>query len=725
MSTPDFNTNLTNGDFSIFDRLAISHAELDKTSYSSELRYRKYALTIYYHIVRPSLNITSYINPDVRISLQFSDNNYYTTGWQTKQGDNGNYEYKKSAGIGSITVQLGRNQLKPITKISIEIKRNNSDEVGLRRVFELKQGMTIYNSVQLSSSSNYYTYSNSKLTLPSDYLRPYPFGTSFGAPVFYGASGDTIRSIRNTEYFDKYIHISFPEIEYLGYENFERKDVKLVIDENIIIKGEISNTKNYYIFDCSQLNLEKTPSLYTIQYTLSQQVENSYTGFPLYYLRDLESYCDLKDFFISTNKLKQEQYNNEISPFLFGTYYKGLISYKSTVNPPLKITGITATFTQGQNKSTDNFFISEGVQGTITLDKMGNINTTNLNAPENITLNFSGTNLFDTTETMELSIDYTNNIIQESPFLSKKGLKASIGDLDFYFYKEEPIVCYGETMALSFEGAELLYDPMTRSWISSDISDLQYLNVDNESIETIYINDEVIITDYIPLFFSCKYKEESFKIPLQIRKGRNTSIVLNKSYIQGNCYYYQLSDNGGDQNSIYSATQFLQSKSSLWRGKTTTLTITFVLNQNNNNQNITKTIEIKDLEDVKNYFTQNKMIEIELSQDNINENVLKSINSVSFKFQYGNDLFISTSNLEVTILGNNPTISPRKNGLIINGQPNQQLGEKDFIEINALDLNKGIVINYKDNTGITIASGRIKYNSIDNKIHLSGFVVDN
>lgn len=705
MSTPNFDTNLTNGDFSIFNRLTINHAQLDKTSNTSELRYRKYALTIYYHIVRPSLNISTYINPDVRISLQFSDGNYYTTGWQTKQADNGNYEYKKSAGIGSITVQLGRNQLKSITKISIEIKRNNSDEVSLRRVFELKQGMTIYNSVWISNSSNYYTYSSSILTLPSDKLHPYPFGTSSDAPVFYGASGSTSNSIKNTEYFDKYIHISFPEIEYLGYENFERKDVKLVINENIVIEGKKSNTENYYIFDCSQLNLEKTPLSYTIQYTLSQQVENSYTGFPLYYLRDLESYCNLEDFFISTNKLKQEQYN-ETPPLLFSTYYKGSISYKSTINPPLKITEITATFKQGENEPiNDNFFISEGNQGIIALDKMGSINTTNLNKPNSIVLKFSGINLFDTTK-IELFIDYTKDIIQESPFLSKKGLKASIGELDFYFYEEEPIVCYDETITLSFEETELLYDPMTRSWINSDISDLQYLNVDNIGIESIHIDEQVLVTDYIQLFFSCKYKGELFKIPLQIRKGRNTSVVLNKSYIQGNYYYYQLSDNGGDQNSIYSATQFLQSKSSLWRGTTTTLTITFVLNQNDN-KNIT--IEITNLEDVKKYFTQNKLVEIELPQDIFSENDLKSINNVSFNFQYGNELFISTPNLEVTILGNRPTLSFRKNGLIINGQPNQQLEGNDFIEINALSTDKTISIKYLGDDGTPISIGQIAF----------------
>lgn len=71
-----------------------------------------------------------------------------------------------------------------------------------------------------------------------------------------------------------------------------------------------------------------------------------------------------------------------------------------------------------------------------------------------------------------------------------------------------------------------------------------------------------------------------------------------------------------------------------------------------------------------------------------------------------------------------PTFSPRKNGFIINGIPGAQLNNNNFIEINALDKEKGISIIYFGETDAPV-EGKIYYEPSDGKIHLSGFVVDN
>lgn len=224
-------------------------------------------------------------------------------------------------------------------------------------------------------------------------------------------------------------------------------------------------------------------------------------------------------------------------------------------------------------------------------------------------------------------------------------------------------------------------------------------------------------TKDIILDIRCKIKNNNEeKIATStLRLGRTASIKVSKCFISGGFLTYQLSDWGGDKTTNTNGNNFILSKSSFYRTGNEKLTLKFKIEDVTDPITITK--EITD----KRHFFEN--VDQSINLNNLfNGNTvdgkpvdISKIIEVSGTYNYSlsgknesqtvalldrnGDLIISIDNNS-----NNPTLSIRKNGVIINGKPEQELTEvldenknpigKYYIEINALDNNDRFILKY-------------------------------
>ena len=206
-----------------------------------------------------------------------------------------------------------------------------------------------------------------------------------------------------------------------------------------------------------------------------------------------------------------------------------------------------------------------------------------------------------------------------------------------------------------------------------------------------------------------------FPYSLTFRVGRTKPITISKCFISGNTLTYQLSDWGGDKTTNTDGNSFSPFKSSFYRTGQEKLTLKFF-----NYDNKTKTKTLKGTITIgitnKNYFLENVEHSVDLNNLLKDQNInISEINMVSGTYNYSFDgnndnqtvnLQDTSGKIDIEIINNsnNPTLSIRENGLIVNGKPEQELTEvlddnnnpigKYYIEINALNNNDRFILKY-------------------------------
>lgn len=204
-----------------------------------------------------------------------------------------------------------------------------------------------------------------------------------------------------------------------------------------------------------------------------------------------------------------------------------------------------------------------------------------------------------------------------------------------------------------------------------------------------------------------------FPYSLTFRVGRTKPIIVSKCFISGNTLTYQLSDWGGDKTTNTNGNSFVPFKSSFYRTGQEELTLEFF--KYDGKTKTSKGTITKKMTD-RNYFLENVEHSIDLSNLLKDQNIdISEINMVSGTYNYSfdgnNDTQIvnlqdtnKKTDISIENNSNNPTLSIRKNGLIINGKPGQELTEvldennksigKYFIEISALDNTDRFILKY-------------------------------
>lgn len=264
--------------------------------------------------------------------------------------------------------------------------------------------------------------------------------------------------------------------------------------------------------------------------------------------------------------------------------------------------------------------------------------------------------------------------------------------------------------------------------------------------DTSYMNFKIVVKD------SQTSLSDSIVFSPILRLGRVQGMVANYCKISGDgkTMEFRLFDNGGDQNENQNYESFAKS----WSGEKqiyhrTSLSRTgnecLILNFLNTNGGILQTLPfavgvnnftIEMLRDllIPQYKRELDVEELLSGIENLNEikkiqglfyfSDLSPIQTLSMEAQYEQGYI--EFEIEVIVDTLKPTVGYRKNGLIINGAPGSQLKGNDFIEINALSLDKTISINYLDETGTIACTGQIycDYSDPDNKIIcLKGFKI--
>lgn len=224
-------------------------------------------------------------------------------------------------------------------------------------------------------------------------------------------------------------------------------------------------------------------------------------------------------------------------------------------------------------------------------------------------------------------------------------------------------------------------------------------------------------TKDIILDIHCKIKNNNEEkiATTTLRLGRTASIKVSKCFISSGFLTYQLSDWGGDKTTNTNGNNFILFKSSFDRTGNEKLTLKFKIKGVTDHITITK--EITD----KHHFFEN--VDHSINLDNlfngktINGKPVDTSKIIEVSGTYNYSLSGGNKSQTVALLdrngnsiisidnnSNNPTLSIRKNGVIINGKPEQELTEvlddnnnpigKYYIEINALDNNDRFILKY-------------------------------
>jgi hypothetical protein len=210
---------------------------------------------------------------------------------------------------------------------------------------------------------------------------------------------------------------------------------------------------------------------------------------------------------------------------------------------------------------------------------------------------------------------------------------------------------------------------------------------------------------------------------------------------------YRIIDNGGDRNYYYNydtLTELGKYESSLSRTGNEYLTLDMF---GNNDNDPLISFDIKQqpgftLEDLRQCLLENRKLEIPLNflitserTEEIIKADLKNVKKIKGKYHINSSKtieFVFGDNEGETIYYQEirPSFSARQNGVLVNGAPKEKLEvdddeRTDIVRIYGLHSTDKITLYYLDETtGRPTTSATIYYNSSDNKIHLSGFVVD-
>ena len=267
------------------------------------------------------------------------------------------------------------------------------------------------------------------------------------------------------------------------------------------------------------------------------------------------------------------------------------------------------------------------------------------------------------------------------------------------------------------------------NWGDRKIDDLSYTNLKTDSDKTEFVmirvkidlqkNGETINSNY---YYPTK---EIGNEQIIFQLGRIVAPTFSTVTVENNELTYVLKDYGGDKNDLYPASHFLNEiYSSLFRrGKEIELKylIKTIDHKNNNKTEFSTIDKLIEIQSIKNHIIENVPKTILLKN---NLDTTEKTNYFIIQYVFSDNTIIEAEYPLNSIKAIRPTVSRRKNGIIINGTPGASLQNDDFIEINALSPKKTISINYFSEEGSLIKTGTIKYDETRKVIILKGFVIE-
>lgn len=665
--------------------------------------FSSYSLTFYYRIRRSQV-LWEYTNPDIKITLNFSDGTKFTPGWKTKQGDAGNYNYEGDDGIGNYTIELRQSYFKTISSVLLEARKSSStnSDADFNIEFNFTNGRTFYKNIYFSNKQVSF---GESFQLVGNGLHPEKqIMTTSTSPKVEGVA---YRGINSEIYFGDKIKIYRPTtFSYLGRTSLTPTKIEVYKNNEAIpfYTFNSTSTNNYITFTESTKLLGKID--FKVVFYVGDNGTYVYTT-TMYQVDSIKEYLDLSELIIQPNSVVGENFN-EGEPFDIRLRTSGIIKTNIGSSFPFTIDKITCSINDEQQTSVFDIF-SSATNNWIDIN-FQSIEYFSINKPTEIQLRFYVTSFLNEEVEKIYEYDYNINKIQEvEKIISIRGITYSIEDIytNKTFLDGIPVLLKGETLELS-NNETCVYDPNNRGWISE--AQIKFY-INNEDINGTYSFNKDILqtysTEIIPRYeYDNITISGAFQQSLFVQMGRTQKIKVLNAYIQDNELFYILSDNGGDQSSEVSSSQFLEGENSLFRGVEQTLSLALYLN--GQQQDIIN-LQINDEIALKSYLKQNTKNVIQLSSQ------YSGLDGISFSYNG-----ITSEIFELVLKDKNPTFSFRKNGFIVNGQPNQQLEEDEFIQINSLDKTKGIRINFYDESGV-VATGQIIFN--DGKIVLKNIYI--
>lgn len=684
------------------------------------------SITIYYRIRRSQV-LWEYTNPDIKINIRFFDNSNYNTGWLTKQGDAGRYSYEGDDGIGRHTIVLPSNYLKPIQSITLYAKKssNSGTAAEFSKTFNFinnSSGATFYKSIYFSGTSVAH---GTQLSLVSGLVHP-QYKTLYTTGEIPSICGYDYTNSGNTSsiYFGDGVGIeNITTLTYSTYGATTPNRIKVYMCENngqdaFELVRTLNQSSVYLRYNCITIPEKfrkkkiKVKAIYSIGYNDASGnyvVVGEYTR--IVALTSMENISDFLDFSklkISPNKILGENLNNDLMPYSMILSIEGEIQKKASITTlPFDIKKVKCELKQTINSLEDKASLSVE---PVFLDDKYIVNAqgdyTPINAPEQIILSLQISSQFynSSTTSKTFEYEYTGEVVQEPCVVSSRSFKYTINNIynNVSFNKQDnPILLQDETINFIYDKAKIIFNPNDRSWdqngqivfqVSSETVENNSFKLDRQIKET----DFRTITAYATIDDKKIYAPEEFTLQL----GRKMPIEIdNSSYIQNNTLHYILLDNGGDQNKTTSSASFLdKSQNSLFRGKNQDLIITFY---KGTIADKTLTISITP-DNIVQYFKENQKKTQSLGT---NFTIDKGWTGLSF---YYND--IRSEIFPLKINAERPTLSFRKNGLIINGTKGEQLSDDTVVDINAFGKKK-IKFNIlnEENLSQTINSCNIEY----------------
>lgn len=684
------------------------------------------SITVYYRIRRSQI-LWEYTNPDIKINIRFFDNSNYNTGWLTKQSDAGKYSYEGDDGIGRHTIVLPSEYLKPIQEIKLYAKKssNSGTAAEFSKTFNFvnnSSGATFYKSIYFSGREVEH---GIQLSLVAGLVHPQyrTLGTTTEIPTIYGYNYTKTGDISSTYFGDGIGIENVPNLTYTTYGATTPNRVKVYMCENngqdaFELVTTLNQSNVYLRYNCITIPEKfrkkkiKVKAIYSIGYNDASGnyvVVGEYTR--IVALTSMENISDFLDFSklkISPNKILGENLNNDLMPYSMILSIEGEIQKKASITTlPFDIKKIKCDLKQTINSLESKASLSVE---PVFLDDKYIVNAqgdyTAIYAPEQIILSLEVSSEFYQTSTTSKTFQhtYTGGVVQEPCVVSSRSFKYTINNVyDKVLFNEQnnPILLQDETINFIYDKNNAIFNPNNRSWVQNGQIVFQ---VSNETVtdNKFSLSREIKETDFRTIVAYATIANEKIYAPEEftLQLGRKMQIKIDdSSYIQNNVLHYILLDNGGDQNKTTSSSSFLdKSQNSLFRGESQDLTITFY---KGTAADKTLTISITS-ENVVQYFKENQK-----KTQSLGTNFTIDEGWTGLSFTYNG---LPSKIFSLKINTGRPTLSFRKNGLVINGKKGEQLSNDTVVEINALGKKK-IKFNIlnEENLSQTIDSCDIEY----------------
>ena len=713
--------------------------------------------------------LVKWIDFDLKITIKDTSNNVIYSDSSWVRVDENNYKYNTSSNYGQYAIVKASRSISQASNIGIiEIycKRGTSSSTDYSKIIDITSNNLFYKNIEINSSNSGYNKTRYTTSVPKTiYASNKCTVSNPGNISVKGCGGST--NYRNSKYHKGSLEITFTGVTYLGETVFPDK---IEITDGTFSKSFTVGTGNKTYSRILTIGAnQQIKSPYQIKY---------YIGNAVY----IKEFSETSGFYPLSTFVAQEliltdlniEAYNILSMSDDGVDYD--ITQRSLVQGKIKLKDDNIS-PYNFNISNKNYYISESVKtgytfsnNIITLEDnipFGNQNYSSTDGWKNNTSVFftPGTEYklkiqviqrFDSsTEWIEIPISKYINY-GAAPLIFTKALNYQVSYDEANTYDNLLILNPKETLKVSINKNYIFFPALQKKWgdytlnncnyqIYYDLSDEQNSTISNNSnslaLNTNYSQTHEQITSGLNTYtkflkFGLKVTQGSnsiFNSMGLIRIGRVQPMEISSCQIKGNVLTYYLSDYGGDKTANLPASTFIPYDSSLSRSGDENLTLIFKDDSGVQlGRLVIDTWLLGSKEEARKKFYENVPIKLPLTLLTTDTEIIAKISQIEGIYNYsysGSNLdqtttFILTSD-QIDNVTNNPTWSLRKNGLIINGKPGQQItpvSESDdiagkyFIEINALDAKDRIIINFPGDISAEIYCK-------DNKICLSDNIV--